>query len=320
MKKIFIVFTIICSVFCGFLPLKADDSGVGLESTGPSSDSLPPLTDAEKEARVGNLFDLYTTETFVILEDETLTKKVSQIVEKIAKVSDHPEIEYKVKIINDPLPVASSFPNGFIYVSTGLLDILENEDELAAVLSNVIVRMHEKYQYNAFTTEWKRRKTIKTVSTVISIALAVGGGVAIGADIGDNLAKALIAAGTVAAVAGVQVAGEKMIKHLPSKKVSLNKMGPHLNSYDLATSSSVFIFFKEVYEGYDSEKELKATELSIQNLNKAGCNPKALVSVLERFAKLRDEYLANGYICNLLIAQPGFERRIAYAQELIAKK
>ena len=314
------LFAVICFVLCGCLSAWADDTGIDTEKYKMGKSSLPELSDVEKEARVGNLFDLYTTETFIILEDETLTNKISQIVEKIVKVSDHPEIEYKVKIINDPLPVAPSFPNGFIYVSTGLLDILENEDELAAVLSNVIVRMHEKYQYNAFDSEWKRRKTIKAVSTVLSVALAVGGGLAIGADIGDDLAKAFIAVGTVAAVTGVQVTGEKMIKQLPSKKVSLNKMGPHLNSFDLATSSSVFIFFKEVYEGYDSEKELKATELSIQNLNKAGCNPKALVSVLERFAKLRDEYLANGYICNLLIAQPGFERRIAYAQELVTKQ
>lgn len=319
MKKILMLFGVMCFVFCGYSSAWADDTGIDTEKFKTEQSSLPQLSDAEKEARVGNLFDLYTTETFVILEDETLTKKVSQVVEKLAKVSDYPQIEYKVKIINDPLPVASSFPNGFIYVSTGLLDILENEDELAAVLSNVIVHMHEKYQYNAFNSEWKRRKIIKIASTGVAIALAVVGGAAIG-NIGDDLSKAIILASTIAASTGALYAGDKMIKQLPAKKVSFNKMGPHLFDQDLASSSSVFIFFKEVYEGYDSDKELKATELSIQNLNRAGCNPNAVVAVLERLAKMRDEYLANGYICSLLIAQPGFERRIAYAQELIAKK
>lgn len=58
--------------------------------------------------------------------------------------SDGGEISYRFYVIDDPVPNAFAFPNGMIFVHTGLLEIMENEAQLAAVLGHEIAHVtHE---------------------------------------------------------------------------------------------------------------------------------------------------------------------------------
>lgn len=57
---------------------------------------------------------------------------------------DGGEINYRFYVIDDPVPNAFAFPNGMIFVHTGLLDIMENEAQLAVVLGHEIAHVtHE---------------------------------------------------------------------------------------------------------------------------------------------------------------------------------
>ena len=47
-----------------------------------------------------------------------------------------PQIPIKIKIINDSSLNAFAFPNGVIYIHTGLLARMENEAQLAALLAH----------------------------------------------------------------------------------------------------------------------------------------------------------------------------------------
>jgi len=289
--------------------------------------SLVPPIENEKEIKIGNFFDLHVTETFVILDDEELVKKITQIVEKLAKVSGCHYPQYKIRIINDISPFTASFPE-YVYISTGLLEILENKDELAAMLATAIARMHEKYQYDSFISEWNQREKALIAGMVIQFVFGFGGG----------LLSAAAAPSAVAASSGsfqiiqplaIGVAGiaskpflEK-VTALPEKKVLYNRLGPELSrtgaAEDLAIKTNIFIFFKEMYEGYDSDKELRTIEIAIRYLDEAGYNPRALVSALAKLLNLRNEYLAKGYISNILIAHPGLEEKIEYANKIIKK-
>lgn len=53
-------------------------------------------------------------------------------------------VYYRFYVIEDPVPNAFAFPNGMIFINTGLLDIIENEAQLAAVLGHEIAHVtHE---------------------------------------------------------------------------------------------------------------------------------------------------------------------------------
>jgi beta-barrel assembly-enhancing protease len=61
------------------------------------------------------------------------------IASKLSQASQQPEIHYSVRILDAPGVVnAFSIPGGHIYVSSGLLDFVENESELAAVLAHEV--------------------------------------------------------------------------------------------------------------------------------------------------------------------------------------
>ena len=64
---------------------------------------------------------------------------VNAVGQKLARVSDRPDLPYDFTVINDSVPNAWALPGGKIAINRGLLVHLENEAELAAVLAHEIV-------------------------------------------------------------------------------------------------------------------------------------------------------------------------------------
>jgi predicted Zn-dependent protease len=57
----------------------------------------------------------------------------------------NPAVHYRVRVIEDPTLNAFSFPHGSIYVHTGLLARLENEDQLATVLGHEMTHVERRH-------------------------------------------------------------------------------------------------------------------------------------------------------------------------------
>lgn len=70
--------------------------------------------------------------------DKELTVYINQVGQKLAAVSDR-KLPYEFKVLNNSVPNAWALPGGKISVNRGLLTELQNEAELAAVLSHEIV-------------------------------------------------------------------------------------------------------------------------------------------------------------------------------------
>jgi predicted Zn-dependent protease len=68
-----------------------------------------------------------------------VTEYVRTVGQKLVQVSDRPNLPYEFVILNNPVPNAWTLPGGKIAINSGLLMELENEAELAAVLSHEIV-------------------------------------------------------------------------------------------------------------------------------------------------------------------------------------
>jgi len=61
---------------------------------------------------------------------------LNEVAAKLKTFTDSPDISFDIKIINDPHLNAFAFPNGVIYVHTGVLARMENEAQLAALLAH----------------------------------------------------------------------------------------------------------------------------------------------------------------------------------------
>ena len=71
--------------------------------------------------------------------DPELNLYVSEVGQKLAKVSDRPDLPYEFVVLNSSVPNAWALPGGKIAINRGLLMELEDEAQLASVLGHEIV-------------------------------------------------------------------------------------------------------------------------------------------------------------------------------------
>jgi len=89
----------------------------------------------------------------IIYEDEKLEEYLHQIVSRLQPSSVRDEIHFRVKVIKDPHLNAFVLPNGTIYMHTGILARLNNEDQIAALLSHEMTHVLKRH---ALMSSWGR--------------------------------------------------------------------------------------------------------------------------------------------------------------------
>ncbi len=71
-------------------------------------------------------------------KEPALERYLGGLVADLGKVSNRPDIAYRVTILNSPVPNAFALPAGYVYVTRGLLAIANSEAEMAGVLGHEI--------------------------------------------------------------------------------------------------------------------------------------------------------------------------------------
>lgn len=70
--------------------------------------------------------------------DPTLQSYVNGIGQELARVSHRPGLPYEFKLVSSKVPNAFALPGGQIFVTAGLVKLMDNERQLAAVLGHEI--------------------------------------------------------------------------------------------------------------------------------------------------------------------------------------
>ncbi len=71
-------------------------------------------------------------------DHEAVSKYVDDLGQRLAKVSELPNLKWTFTVLDDPIINAFALPGGYIYISRGLVSLAESEAELAAVLGHEI--------------------------------------------------------------------------------------------------------------------------------------------------------------------------------------
>ena len=102
------------------------------------------------------------------------------------------------KIVEDPYPYADSLPTGTIYLSTGMISLLDNESQMAFLLmheASHVLLSHHVYEIVQEKLAEKRANKVRLIGTVLGAVVggAIGGkkDAAIGAAIGFSAADVL---------------------------------------------------------------------------------------------------------------------------------
>jgi predicted Zn-dependent protease len=78
-------------------------------------------------------------------EDAKLQAYVGGLANKLAAVSDRPDITYRVTLLDSPAINAFALPNGQLYVTRGLLALANDSSELAAVIAHEMSHVVAKH-------------------------------------------------------------------------------------------------------------------------------------------------------------------------------
>ncbi len=92
----------------------------------------------EKELDIGRKSDPYILHQMGYYDDPALQDYVNQIGQKLVKVCRRRDIEYHFKVLDTNDINAFAVPGGYIYVTRGILAVMNSEAELAGVLGHEI--------------------------------------------------------------------------------------------------------------------------------------------------------------------------------------
>lgn len=80
-----------------------------------------------------------------IYDDDEKTAYIRKVGEKLIAQLDNPLFEYDFHLVPDMSPNAFALPGGHLYVTTGLIPILESEDELACIMGHEIIHSNNRH-------------------------------------------------------------------------------------------------------------------------------------------------------------------------------
>lgn len=90
----------------------------------------------QKEVELGEAVAKKVDEQMTPVRDPELLARLDRIGEKLSPVVDRKDITYRFNIVEEKEPNAFALPGGIVYVTTGLLDLVKSDAELAAVLGH----------------------------------------------------------------------------------------------------------------------------------------------------------------------------------------
>jgi predicted Zn-dependent protease len=215
---------------------------------------------AEEEKKLGKKILLEMEKHVELVKDPTLQVFVDRIGYSIVREVGPTPFEFKFYVIRAQDPNAFAIPGGYIFLTTGLIVLAENEQEIAGVLGHEI--SHVTARHIAQMVERSKRINIASMAAILLGALAGRGG-----------------AGSEAVAATA-----------------------------MATSEALAL-------KYTRENETDADQNGLQYMIKAGYDPHAMITFLNKIYKIN---LTSGpQIPPYLLTHPAIENRISLLENLL---
>ena len=107
-------------------------------SAGGNYESVPIRENELHLFETANDLQGYFATHAVLYQDEQVVSLVRRVGHELRPQPTDDYIEYEFFVLRDPSPNAFALPNGHVYVHTGMLARLHDEDELAALLAHEI--------------------------------------------------------------------------------------------------------------------------------------------------------------------------------------
>lgn len=167
--------------------------------SGCASTNLQPVTSSEyqqlpEEKRIWLVSEQEQqrlADSEMIFDDQELTSYLNQVAMQVLPEEAKKKIDFEIVVINNPYSNAFAYPNGKVYVHTGILARMENEAQLATLLGHEMT--HVTHRHMA-----RERRSIRNKAAGLASFNATFGSLPL---VGE-LSSVLGALGTMASVSG----------------------------------------------------------------------------------------------------------------------
>ena len=128
----------------------------------------------------------------VVSKDKKQKARLKKVAKRIIKAANKPDYQWDTHLIDNPEPNAHVYPGGKIFVNTGLMEMVEKDDELAAIIGHEVA--HATLHHTI------KKLTASDNSSLVTGLAVAGASQAIGDDDEESkLLKAGVATGAALA-------------------------------------------------------------------------------------------------------------------------
>jgi predicted Zn-dependent protease len=166
-----------CLVFTSVSPF-----ALAQKKTAPVEATPPPVREEFKFGEVdlevleqADLLDVRFERDGLVLADgpvNAFLRRVGQSL--IPRDLELERVTWKFRALRDPQPNAFALPNGSIYVTTGLLTLIDNESQLAAIMAHELTHVMRRHTY---MHNRSNRKKFLTMNVMAAVGAYAPGGV-----------------------------------------------------------------------------------------------------------------------------------------------
>ena len=166
-----------CIVFTSFGPVT-----LAQKKTAPAEATPPPVREQFKFGEVdlevleqADLLDTRFERDGLVLVDESANAFLRRVGQSlIPRDLELEKVSWKFRALRDPQPNAFALPNGSIYVTTGLLTLIDNESQLAAIIAHELTHVMRRHTY---VYNRSNRKKFLSMNVMAAIGAFAPGGV-----------------------------------------------------------------------------------------------------------------------------------------------
>jgi predicted Zn-dependent protease len=166
-----------CIVFTSLEPV-----ALAQKKKAPVEATPPPVNEEFKFGEVdlevleqADLLDVRFERDGLVLADESVNAYLRRIGRSlIPRGLVLERVSWKFRALRDPQPNAFALPNGSIYVTTGLMTLIDNESQLAAIIAHELTHVMRRHTY---ASNRSNRKKFLTMNVMAAISAYAPGGV-----------------------------------------------------------------------------------------------------------------------------------------------
>jgi predicted Zn-dependent protease len=100
---------------------------------------------------MGQLATPLAEQSIGLVNNERLQTYVQRLGATLAARPERPNLPWRFRVLDDPTPNAFALPGGFIYVTRGLLSLMDSESELASVIGHEIGHVTARHSVTAIS-------------------------------------------------------------------------------------------------------------------------------------------------------------------------